>query len=232
MSPARYIAYLRVSRERQGQSGLGLEAQRKAVRDYIAQRGGSLLCEYHEVESGKKCDRPELDSALMDCRHTGAVLIVAKLDRLTRDAAFFLKLYEDLGEGGVAFCDFPQFPTGPAGKFMLTMLAAVAEFERGMISQRTKAALAAAKARGVKLGTNNLPESSRETARRANEASQRYARERAIRIAPYIHQARKAGAGTYDEIAKALEARGIKTPGGRTNWSPTQVARVLERAGA
>lgn len=228
---SRYIAYLRVSRERQGRSGLGLEAQRKAVADYIAVHGGGLVCEYVEMESGKRCDRAQLDMALRDCRHTGSTLIIAKLDRLARDTAFLLKIVSEAGEEGVVFCDLPQLPAGPAGKLVLTMFAAVAEYEGGMISQRTKDALAHARARGVKLGNpENLPCSNAETARRAAEAAREKVRAHASRVMPYIEQARKAGASSQQQIARALEARGVKTVRGKTRWSTTQVNRVMAHA--
>lgn len=145
----RYISYLRVSTVRQGQSGLGLEAQRDAVRPFLEDCGGVLLNEYIEVESGKKIHRPQLDEALRECRVHNAILVVAKVDRLTRSVSFLHRLLDSGVE--VSFCDLPQI-SGPTGKFMLNQMAAVAELEAGLISQRTKAALAAAKKRGVKLG--------------------------------------------------------------------------------
>ena len=104
------------------------------------------------MESGKANDRPELAKALVHCKLTGATLIVAKLDRLCRDQAFLMSVWTGTGDGGVVFCDLPSIPAGPVGKFILQQMASVAELERGLISQRTKAALAAAKERGVKLG--------------------------------------------------------------------------------
>jgi DNA invertase Pin-like site-specific DNA recombinase len=145
MAKGKFIAYYRVSTEKQGRSGLGLEAQREAVRNHL--NGGSwrLAAEVVEVESGKRNDRPKLAEALRLCRLHGATLIIAKLDRLARNVAFI----SNLMESGVEFTavDFPQ-----ANRLTVHILAAVAEHEREMISQRTKAALAAAKARGTKLG--------------------------------------------------------------------------------
>src|SRR4051794_40529074 len=143
-----FVAYFRVSTERQGRSGLGLDAQRTSVAAHISSAGGRLVDEYEEVESGKRNDRPQLAAALAACRARRATLIVAKIDRLARNAAFLLSVAEGTGENGVIFCDLPQLPPGPMGKFFLTVMAAVAELERGLISERTKAALAAAKAGG------------------------------------------------------------------------------------
>jgi DNA invertase Pin-like site-specific DNA recombinase len=140
-----FVAYYRVSTERQGRSGLGLEAQQKAVRDHLNGGDWKLVGEFTEVESGKRSDRPKLAEALKACRVRGATLIIAKLDRLARNVHFV----SGLMESGVEFTavDFPQ-----ANRLAVHILAAVAEHEAKMISERTKAALAAAKARGVKLG--------------------------------------------------------------------------------
>jgi DNA invertase Pin-like site-specific DNA recombinase len=145
MAIGRFVAYYRVSTDRQGKSGLGLEAQREAVRSYLDGGSWTLVDEVTEVESGKRTDRPELDRALGLCRLYGATLVVAKLDRLARNVAFISKLMES----GVDFVavDFPQ-----ANRLTVHILAAVAEHEAAMISARTKAALNAAKARGVQLG--------------------------------------------------------------------------------
>jgi DNA invertase Pin-like site-specific DNA recombinase len=142
----RFVAYYRVSTDRQGRSGLGLEAQQKAVRDYLDGGAWEIVAEFVEVESGKRADRPELARALDACRKHKARLVIAKLDRLSRNLAFIATLMDS----GVEFVavDNPH-----ANKLTIHILAAVAEHEREMISERTKAALAAAKARGKKLGT-------------------------------------------------------------------------------
>jgi DNA invertase Pin-like site-specific DNA recombinase len=144
------VAYERVSTARQGKSGLGLEAQRKAIDDYAATKGGTILARFTEVESGRKNDRPELEKALQLARITGATLVIAKLDRLSRNAAFLLTL-RDAGVSFVA-CDMPE-----ANDLTVGIMALVAQQEREAISRRTKEALAAAKARGVKLGNPNGP---------------------------------------------------------------------------
>src|SRR3954454_11021819 len=154
-SPAattRFVAYFRVSTERQGRSGLGLDAQRTAVARHVTAAAGQVVAEVQEVESGKRNERPQLAAALAACRARRATLLIAKLDRLARNARFLLGVVEGSGEGGVIFCDLPQVPPGPVGKFLLTQMAAVAELEAGLISQRTKDALAAAKIRRAKEG--------------------------------------------------------------------------------
>ena len=145
MAKGRFVAYYRVSTEKQGRSGLGLEAQQEAVRTHLNGGNWHLAAEVVEIESGKRNDRPKLAEALRLCRLHGATLIIAKLDRLARNVAFI----SNLMESGVEFTavDFPQ-----ANRLTVHILAAVAEHEREMISKRTKDALAAAKARGVKLG--------------------------------------------------------------------------------
>jgi DNA invertase Pin-like site-specific DNA recombinase len=153
MSPhyGKFIAYFRVSTDRQGKSGLGLDAQREAVMNYLNGGRWTLVDEFTEVESGKRSDRPELEKALMACRKHKAKLVIAKLDRLSRNVHFI----SGLKERKVDFvaCDMPS-----ANAFMINVYAAVAQEERRMISDRTKAGLAAAKARGVKLGGPRLPE--------------------------------------------------------------------------
>src|SRR4051812_30379048 len=145
MAGGKWVAYYRVSTAKQGASGLGLEAQREAVAGYLNGGDWQLAAEFTEVESGRKNDRPELAKALAMCRRIGATLIIAKLDRLARNVAFV----SNLMESGVEFTAV-DFPT--ANRLTIHILAAVAEHEAAMTSTRTKAALAAAKARGVKLG--------------------------------------------------------------------------------
>ncbi len=149
-SASKYIAYFRVSTERQGVSGLGLEAQQTSVNQYVARSGGELLAEYVEVESGRKSDRPQLTAAIAKAKKLGAILLIAKLDRLARRVHFISGLMET----GVQFraADMPN-----ADRFMLHVYAAMAEEEARRISERTRNALQAAKARGVKLGTACRP---------------------------------------------------------------------------
>jgi DNA invertase Pin-like site-specific DNA recombinase len=223
-----FVAYFRVSTDRQGRSGLGIEAQKAAVGAHIAAANGVVVAAFEEVESGKRADRPQLALALAACRARGATLIIAKLDRLARDTAFLLSVVRGSGEAGVVFCDLPQLPPGPAGTFILTMFAAVAELERGLISQRTKAALAAAKARGVRLGARHLSAGFDAVASRAGRAAQSArAKQRAADVLPYIAAARAAGCTSLRQVAAALVARGIHPPCGGACWSAAQVRRTI-----
>lgn len=226
-SQLNFVAYVRVSTDKQGRSGLGLEAQFATVAKCVAERGGEIVARFVEIESGKRNDRPQLSAALAACRSLGAVLIIAKLDRLARNARFLLTVVEGAGDAGVVFCDMPSVPAGPVGKFMLTQLAAVAELEAGLTSQRTKAALAAAKARGVVLGNPRLMRGGKNVAAKATAARSARARRYALETMPYIASARSAGAATLREIAQALQGRGVKTPRGGSQWSPAQVQRLI-----
>ena len=153
------IAYYRVSTDRQGLSGLGLEAQQAKVAQLAFDRGAELVAEYVEVESGRKNDRPQLAAALAEARKRKAAIAVAKLDRLARDAEFVLRLSREAegnGLGGFIFCDLPDIDaTTSAGRLILSVMASVAEFESRRISERTRDAMAAAKARGSRFGGVN-----------------------------------------------------------------------------
>jgi DNA invertase Pin-like site-specific DNA recombinase len=201
-------------------SGLGIEAQRKAVTDYLNGGSWTLAQEFIEVESGKRSDRLELAKALAACKKLKAKLVVAKLDRLSRNVAFISKLMES----GVEFvaCDMPH-----ANKLTVHILAAVAEHEREMISSRTKAALAAAKARGKKLGGPKQAIAAKLGAEANKEAANKFA----ANVVPIIHQVKASGATSLRAVAAALTARGIPTPRGR-EWSAPQVANVLKRVEA
>lgn len=206
----RFIAYYRVSTERQGRSGLGLDAQRSAVGDYLRQTGSTLAADFVEVETGRRNDRPELAKALAACRKLKARLIIAKLDRLSRNLAFIAALMDS----GVEFVavDNPH-----ANKLTIHILAAVAQHERELIGERTRAALQAAKRRGVRLGLNgsqNLAPAYREAAE-----------ERTRALAPVLAELDGLSAR---QIAQHLTARGVPTPaGGR--WHAQSVRRVLRR---
>ena len=224
MAEGKWISYLRVSTGRQGRSGLGLEGQRKAVDDFL--NGGSwhLVKEFVEVESGKKTDRqrPVLAEAIKACRLYGAKLVIAKLDRLSRNAHFLL----GLKEAGVDFvcADMPS-----ANRLTVGIMAMVAEEEGRMISERTKAALAAARRRGVQLGGYNkdpkLTVKARKTGQETNRAK---AAARATDLAPAIAELQAAGATSLRAIAAGLNERGIPTARGGA-WTATQVMRVMER---
>jgi DNA invertase Pin-like site-specific DNA recombinase len=225
MSPAhtgKFVAYYRVSTQRQGRSGLGLDAQQQAVRDYLNGGDWRLVAEVTEVESGKRSDRPKLAEALKLCRLHGATLIIAKLDRLARNVAFI----SNLMESGVDFhaVDFPQ-----ANRLTVHILAAVAEHEAKAISERTKAALAAAKRRGVKLGGYRGTTMTKAMRRAATAAIVKRADDRAADLAPTIAELQANGATSLRAIAAGLNERGIPTARGG-QWSAVQVARVLDRA--
>jgi DNA invertase Pin-like site-specific DNA recombinase len=222
MAEGLFVAYYRVSTDRQGRSGLGLEAQRESVAQYLSGGNWDLAASFTEIESGKNADRPELAQAIRACRLYGARLVIAKLDRLSRDAHFLLGL-EKAGVDFVA-ADMPF-----ANRLTVGIMALVADEERRMISSRTKAALAAAKLRGQKLGgargTTISPE--------ARATSVRVRKERAVSraadLAPVIADICAGGTATLSEIAKSLTERRIPTANGLRNWTPMQVSRVMSR---
>jgi len=223
----KFISYLRVSTEKQGISGLGLEAQRKAIEDYLNGGRWELIKEFVEVESGKRADnRPMLRKALEACKRTGAKLLIAKLDRLSRNVAFIANLLES----GVEFvaCDFPS-----ANKLTIHILSAMAEYEREMISKRTKEALKAAKARGVKLGSpKGLTSEARKNGRALSLAvRQAKADEYAKRVYPIIKSYQSEGLSLHAMARKLTEEREL-TPRGHDTWTPTTVRNVLKRIAA
>jgi DNA invertase Pin-like site-specific DNA recombinase len=223
MARGKFIGYLRVSTEKQGQSGLGIEAQRKAIDDYLNGGKWELLAEYVEIESGKRSDRPELTKALAHSKATGATLVIAKLDRLSRNVAFI----SNLMESGVEFvaADMPM-----ANRLTVHVLAAVAEHEREMISQRTTAALAAAKVRGVKLGNPNGARALRGLGNaHAIVGAKATADKHMTRVVPVIETLRGEGATSLRGIADELNRQGILTARGG-EWYATTVKNLLDRA--
>ena len=218
MAQGKFIAYYRVSTASQGRSGLGLEAQQVAVREYLNGGRWKLLGEYTEVESGAHNDRPELADALNACRLKGAVLVIAKLDRLSRDACFLL----GLERAGVEFVavDMPA-----ANRLTVGIMALVADEERRMIAARTKAALAAAKARGVKLGGwRGGPKVDPTLGAAANRAK---AEAFAAKLAPLVTEMRQRGL-SLRQIAAELTAQGVETAQGG-QWTAAAVRLVLLR---
>lgn len=219
------IAYIRVSTQKQGKSGLGIEAQREAIRRFCDTEGITLLAERVEVETGKGSDaldrRPQLAAAMADAKRAKATVVVAKLDRLSRDVAFI----SDLVARRVV--PFTTVELGlDADPFMLHIYAALAEKERAMISARTKAALAAKKASGAVLGNRtNLAAASVKGAQAGSDAADAFA----LNILPIVNQIRTSGAVTMRAVAAALNARGVRTARGGA-WHPMTVANILARA--
>lgn len=220
----RVVAYYRVSTEAQGRSGLGLQAQQEAVAGLCQQRGWEIIAEFTEVESGKRNDRRQLTAALKRAKVTGSRLVIAKLDRLSRNVAFLAALQESGAKFTAA--DLPE-----ADEFTVHILGAVAQRERKLISERTKAALAAAKVRGVKLGNPNGVEALRRAGKgtsAALEAVRRNAAGRATEYAEVVADVRAGGATSLPAIARELNDRGILTARGG-QWHASSVRNLLGR---
>jgi DNA invertase Pin-like site-specific DNA recombinase len=225
MATETFCIYLRVSTTKQGASGLGVEAQRAAVAAFLEGKDATVIAEVVEVESGKRGDRPELQRAMALCRMHRATLLVAKIDRLARDAHFLL----GLGRSGIEFvaCDMPS-----ANRLTIGILAMVAEEEARMISARTKAALRAAKARGVKLGTpENLTDQARALGRASSLVARRAAAAQWLRdVSSFVMEAVSSGA-TLADVSERMNLLGIPARRGG-KWTPTQVRRVVARSTA
>lgn len=224
MTTGKFISYLRVSTAKQGRSGLGLEAQRKAVEDYLNGGTWQVIEEFVEVESGRNNKRPKLAEAIALCRATGATLVVAKIDRLARNAAFLLSLKE----AGIEFvaADMPD-----ANRLTVGIMALVAEQEREAISKRTKEALAAAKARGVQLGAYRGGKfvgraGTAEDAKRASQARTERFRQSAMAKAPLLQRIDPDGSMSLRQIAGHLNQMGVPTVSGRGAWSANSVRRL------
>lgn len=221
MDQGRFIAYYRVSTKGQGESGLGLEAQKAAVTGFLGSGKGELVQEVIEIESGKRNDRPKLTEALRLCRIYNAKLLIAKLDRLSRNVYFISSLMES----GVKFVavDMPE-----ATDMTIHILASVAQGEAKAISDRTRAALTAAKARGTQLGgfRSNSKSIHLVGVVQSVKARQERAAKRASDLLPAIEQAKAEGAASLREIAAVLNTRKIPTVRGG-QWSAVQVQRVL-----
>jgi DNA invertase Pin-like site-specific DNA recombinase len=211
MAEGRFVAYYRVSTDRQGESGLGLEAQQRAVQNYLDGGNWELVAEFTEVESGKSIRRPQLDTALAACKRHGATLVIAKLDRLARNVYFVAGLMES----GVPFVavDNPH-----ATKMVIQIMAVFAEHERDMISQRTKEGLASAKARGVELGKHG-----KILAKKNRAAADDHARQ----IAPAVRRL-QADAKSYRALVEAMNAEAVPTMKGGV-WHLPTVHSTLKR---
>lgn len=227
---SRFVAYYRVSTRRQEISGLGLDAQRSELTSFVERTGGEVVKEFTEIESGKNNDRPQLQAAVAFARRSKATLLVAKLDRLSRNVSFLANLMDSK-------IDFIAADNPHANRFTVHILAAVAEHERDLISKRTKAALQAAKTRGAKLGSSRPGhwsgleakrlEGSVKGGIRAAEVHRENARDAYADVLPLIRELRKAGK-SLRAIAKALNDQGIPTRRGRS-WGASQVLNVINR---
>lgn len=219
----KFIAYLRVSTAQQGRSGLGIEAQREAVARFIADRRGVLVApEYVETESGADNSRPQLTAALKRCRVTGSTLVVAKLDRLSRNAAFLLTLRDS--DVPFVAADMPE-----ANNLTVGILAVIAEHEREMISARTKAALAAAKARGVRLGgARSGRKHIRHQSAKGVAAAQAAADARLHDVSDDLRALQREGL-SLNAMSRRLNDQGIRTTSGSGKWTATAVRRAVLR---
>ena len=219
------IAYLRVSTRGQGDSGLGIEAQRERVAQAAAARGALVVREFVEVESGRKADRPQLAAALAEARRRRALVVVGKVDRLARDAEFVLRLDRETranGMAGILFADLPEADTSTAnGRMLLGLMASIAEWEAARIGERTREALAAAKARGVKLG------GLRPNTARRNDAAKDRATAEAQALRPLLAPMVAAGY-SLRKMSEALAAAGTVTRTG-SPLSPSGVRNLLQR---
>jgi len=228
VAKGKFVSYLRVSTDKQGRSGLGLEAQRVAVESYLNGGRWTLIAEYVESESGKRSDRPKLAKALAHAKAIGATLVFAKLDRLTRNVDLLRSLVAS--DVDLVFCDLPHVPPGAMGRFLLTQMASVAELEAGLISERTKAALAA-KAHGVKLGNPNGARALRGKQvgnRQAVAAVKANAEHYAANLRVIVDGLRSQGITSVRAISTQLNERDILTPRGGS-WHSTSAARLLSR---
>lgn len=219
----KFVSYIRVSTQRQGQSGLGLDAQRMAVQSYLRERG-ELVMEVCEVESGRKAGRarPELARALAACKTSGAALVIGKLDRLARDVRFFLEVIDDSGVD-IRFADMPDVcPVSDEGRMILVSMANFAEFEGRRIGTRTKAALAAAKARGVRLGIAG-PQNLRPNIQARQAAADAFA----AKLAGFVAGFRARGLSQRGMVAE-LNTAGVPSAAGG-HWGLAQVQRLLHR---
>lgn len=221
----KFVAYYRVSTRKQGSTGLGLEAQKTAVKAFIQARGGiEVPPSFTEVESGKNNSRPELRKAINQCKAVGATLLIAKLDRLSRNVSFIFDLKAELEAAGVEFiaCDMPE-----ANTLTLGVMASMAQHEREIISKRTKAGLQEAKKRGVKLGSpENLTDEARAKAHRT--ISEQAKAHTGTRHAFHFMQPLKAEGLSYAAIADRLNAEGYRTRTGK-EFHAAQVHRIFKR---
>ena len=224
----KYVAYYRVSTKRQGESGLGLEAQKETVLQHLNGGAWEMVEEFTEVETGRRTDRhrPQLKAALELCEREKATLVVAKLDRLTRNLAFLSRILESR----VPFiaCDIPDMHNPATTKFMLQLMGNIAEYEAKLISERTKAALSVKKKQGVKLGSPKPKIGSQ----LGVDYIQKKAKDDSLKICEIIKELKNHGKyDTLYSIKNGLEARGVLTPRGNKKWSISSLRNVMIRGG-
>jgi DNA invertase Pin-like site-specific DNA recombinase len=221
--PRYAVALYRVSTAEQGQSGLGMEAQQASVRTFVGGQGWTLVAEFSDIAGGKDDRRPGFQAALARCRQLGAVLVAARLDRITRRAHTLSQLLED--GYSIRAADMPG-----ADDLMMRIYAAMAQKERELISERTRLALAAAKARGRVLGGDRgWRPAEPPSAQAAAVARGQLADRTAHRLSLELGQLRDSGITSLHGLARALTERGVPTPGGRSVWTHTTVARLQSR---
>lgn len=227
MADGRFVSYLRASTANQACADLDIAAQRRAVADYLDGGRWALVAEFVERESRRQTDRPELSRAFAMCKSHQAILVVAKVDRLTRSHSFLSKISESGID--VRFCDLPQLE-GPAGRILLQHMVAVAQLEAAMIGKRTRKALATVKAHGKKKvgGFRGRPGTPADL-QKARAARTRAALQRVADIAPILQRLDPAGNTPLRVLANRLTEEGVPTPSGRGHWSATAVARTRQR---
>jgi|TARA_R100000458_G_scaffold46991_1_gene45660 DNA invertase Pin-like site-specific DNA recombinase len=222
----KYVAYYRVSTKRQGDTGYGLEAQRERVEQHLNGGDWQLIAEFTETESGKRSTdrhRHELRKALELCADEGATLVVAKLDRLTRNLPFLTRIIES-GVKMIA-CDVPTMSNANQNRFVLQLMANIAELEGAVISERTRDALATAKKKGAKLGNPRPKAASRLASKQLTADADAFA----MKVGRIIEELEEYGCVTLEQIAKGLEARGVKTARGNKSWALSSVANIRRR---
>jgi len=228
----KYVAYYRVSTKRQGSKGYGLDAQRAKVEAHLNGGDWELIAEFTEVESGKRSTdrhRRELQAALELCVQENATLVVAKIDRLTRNLEFLTRILKS-GVKMVA-CDVPTMSNANQNRFVLQLMANIAELEGAVISERTRDALASAKKKGAKLGNPNPKAASRKASRQIKKDADAFA----LKVGRIIEELEEYGCVTLEQIAEGLQARGIetargvKTADGKPKWALSAVANIRRR---
>lgn len=227
MSSVRFVAYYRTGAGRQGRSHIGLEAQHRAVAEYVDDGQRELVGEFTEIEGGQGCDRPQLARALDACRRQNATLLIARLDRLARDASVLFDIFDRAADCEVVFCDPAQVAPARGGRFHATQKAHGFETEAAPRSQRRRPAWATATARSDGWADPESQDQGPDT-RQSGVVARRLADQRAAITLPIVRELQASGIGTLQGVADALNARGVPTARG-AQWYPTTVKNLLER---